>query len=525
MSTNKRRRVKVEKVVPTVLDLLQEGIPALSKGNSTIQSTAHVENIGHDVAAVIERPVDLPQELPFTVDGTETSPSRLLLLRGMKDGFTYQNETKVQNLVADCLNDALTLLDLSEDFLVEPEFAIFSYRPDIVVVRHSTLGIILVVKVKKPGAEVFTSHETGGQVYDYLLGNLLAGVSHPFAVLSTYNEMVIAHLNDDVSEEILRSNVENLGFDFPQTVLDLLQLTEEDEEKVQKTQQGSPASKLNRIFAHAERKSDQLSDGGYSDDEDYSRAVIYTQPFHGTDIMKALILAIRCGLESVARSQPRLIPMQGASADGTCVLVNEEGIVWTNLPSKIRFRYDPLPGKTTQKLYLWQDLGRGAKGRVFLACNSQGKACAVKFYVIDDNLYHRQESPKEARDEWRKTQMALKEEEAQNEKDYWLEVYGGKFRDQVRVMKWNKLWCLMMPYFDPLPFERRDQSLPAVENFLETCKSKGLRYRDEDLRWRHVGTRGDDVFVFDLGSLEKCENEGDFDIKGQIDRLRIKITN
>lgn len=32
MSTNKRRRVKVEKIVPTVLDLLQEGIPPTLQG-------------------------------------------------------------------------------------------------------------------------------------------------------------------------------------------------------------------------------------------------------------------------------------------------------------------------------------------------------------------------------------------------------------------------------------------------------------------------------------------------------------
>jgi len=82
-------------------------------------------------------------------------------MRGLKDGFTYQNETKVQNLVVDCLNDALTLLDLSEDFLVESEFSIFSYRPDVVVVSHSMLGVILVVEVKKPGVEVFTSHAPG----------------------------------------------------------------------------------------------------------------------------------------------------------------------------------------------------------------------------------------------------------------------------------------------------------------------------------------------------------------------------
>ena len=538
----------MENADPTVFDLLQEGVPALSKANATIQSTAHVENIGHDDAAVLEQAVDLPDELPFTVGGTETKSSDLLRLRGLKDGFTYQNETKVQNLVMRCLNDALTLLDLSEDFLVESEFAIFSYRPDIVVVSHSMLGIILVVEVKKPGAEVFTSHEPGGQVYDYLLGNLLAGVSHPFAVLTTYDEMVIAHLEDNVSKEILRSNVDNLGCDFPDEVLNLLQLTGGEKSE------GSPESKLNKVFECTGSSSEENSDG--SDDEDvdyeggddeggddeggddeggddedsdedenYKRAVVYTPTFHGTEIMKALILAIRCGLESVARSQPRTVPKQGASANGTCALVNEEGIVWTNLPSTIRFTYDQFPGSTTQKLYLWRDLGRGARGRVFLACNSQGKACAVKFYLIDDNLYHRQESPQEAREEWRKNQMVLKEAEARSEKEYWLDVHGKEFDGHVRVMKWNKLWCLMMPYFDPLAIERREHSLPAVEKFLEKCKRKGLRYRDEDLRWRHVGTRGNDVFVFDLGSLEKCENEGDFDIQGQIDLLRTKITD
>jgi hypothetical protein len=120
--------------------------------------------------------------------------------------------------------------------------------------------------------------------------------------------------------------------------------------------------------------------------------------------------------------------------------------------------------------------------------------------------------------------MALKKQEAETERDYWIHVNGDSFRDQVRVVQWNKLWCLMMPYFDPLANERREQSLPAVKKFLESCKSKGLRYCDEDLCWRHVGTRGNDVFVFDLGSLEKCEKEDGFDIQGQIDMLKGKIS-
>ena len=126
----------MEKVVPTVLDLLQEGIPALSQGNSALQSTAHVEDIGHDDAAVLEYPVDLPDGLPFTVDGTEKSPSRLLLLRGLKDGFTYQNETKVQNLVMDCLNDALTLLRRLQDATGGAVEA-FEYMPPVYLERYA----------------------------------------------------------------------------------------------------------------------------------------------------------------------------------------------------------------------------------------------------------------------------------------------------------------------------------------------------------------------------------------------------
>eukprot|EP00978_Attheya_sp_CCMP212_P022590 scaffold67607_cov30-Attheya_sp.AAC.1 len=80
-----------------------------------------------------------------------------------------------------------------------------------------------------------------------------------------------------------------------------------------------------------------------------------------------------------------------------------------------------------------------------------------------------------------------------------------------------------MPYFDQLPNDRREQNVPAVEAFLETCKDKELRYKDKDLRWRYVGARGSDIFVFDLGSLEKCDNEEDFDIKSQIDKLKQKL--
>mmetsp|Transcript_22005 Transcript_22005/g.36423 ORF Transcript_22005/g.36423 Transcript_22005/m.36423 type:complete len:128 (-) Transcript_22005:19-402(-) len=54
----------------------------------------------------------------------------------------------------------------------------------------------------------------------------------------------------------------------------------------------------------------EIEEEDYNDEDDeYNRAVIYFQPFRGKEIMKALLLAIRCGLESVARSQPRTVPL------------------------------------------------------------------------------------------------------------------------------------------------------------------------------------------------------------------------
>jgi hypothetical protein len=87
---------------------------------------------------------------------------------------------------------------------VRPEISLFSYRLDILVVMHKCIGIVLVVEVKKPGLEVFTSHSVAGQVYDHLVGMLVRGVSRPFVVLSSYDRMVIAHLDDGaMSKELL----------------------------------------------------------------------------------------------------------------------------------------------------------------------------------------------------------------------------------------------------------------------------------------------------------------------------------
>jgi len=123
-------------------------------------------------------------------------------------------------------------------------------------------------------------------------------------------------------------------------------------------------------------------------------------------------LAVRCAIESLNLSEEKDVPLNGGGATGACALVNETGLFWTNLPSAVKFDYYNFPASSSKLFYLWKDLGRGSKGRVFLACNSAGKACAAKFFLLDQTLLHRQEDFPEARKAERERQLATRKTKA-----------------------------------------------------------------------------------------------------------------
>ena len=562
---SKRRRTTNNSAVSSLGHLFQTAVPELSKRDEELQSSPHVYDTGHDSAAPFTEEIELTDQETYLFDGGQ-DPS--YLLRELHDQalefFNYQNETKVQNLVALCLKDALRSQGLFQHFGVENEFSIFSYRPDIIIVSHSLKGIILVIEVKKPGVEVFTSHEVAGQKYDYLIGKLLSGVSNnPIGVLTTYDEMCIAFLDDEgKSLDILKRNASNLGNDIDPAVLKAFGIDEDSPSPpsspptsghASDSRRPSPESKLNPVFAglnndgqedrkpsgktsddekppgssgqqveEMSEKVEEESDGGNDDEDDWNRSVFYTQTFGREVAMKALVLAIRCGLEAVAKSDPRNAPTNGASAPGTCAMVNEHGLVYTNIPEAIKFNYHGFPSANTKIMYLWRDIGRGSKGRVFLACNSSGRACAVKFFLIDYNTYHRRHDTSENRENWRQSQMITKKKEAEKEYAHWVNAYGGAFKDQVRVVRLNNLWCLMMPYFDQVSPNKRSSFLKVVRDHLEEFKASNLNYAIEDLRWRHVGVRDEGCFIFDLGSLES-RDASEIDVDASIDALREEI--
>jgi hypothetical protein len=126
-------------------------------------------------------------------------------------------------------------------------------------------------------------------------------------------------------------------------------------------------------------------------DPDWNRIVCYSQVFKPENKIQALVLAVRCGLEALSKSDAPVLPPHGASPSGACAVVNETGMVWKDLPSSknFAFDYETFPDPSTNTFYLWRHLGRGNTGQAFLACNSSGRACVAKFYLIDELASHR----------------------------------------------------------------------------------------------------------------------------------------
>ena len=523
--------------------LLESGIPGLQKGNVALQSSPHVYDTNHEPASITMEMNEICFPDPVLTVHDENDQSMLLLKLGRNDSFTYQTESEIQYLVMLALEDTLHTLGLQDLLGVKPEISVFAYRPDIIVVYHSMRGIILVVEVKKPGVEVFESHDVGGQVYDYLVGMLGTG-TRPFCLLTSYDESCIAYLNDGgISKGILDSVTSQLGSEIPETQA----LT-----NTGATDNGaptSPPSKLRSVLFRSkdvptdddtsdsedevvEPKEEETQDSGVSNimaDEDsdvdpsYEREVMYTRPFSGSNAMKGFILAVRCAIESLHVSEEKDVPLNGGGAVGACALVNESGLFWTNLPPTVKFDYYAFPPSSSKMFYLWKDLGRGSKGRVFLCCNSKGKACAAKFFLLDQSLLHRQGDSLEARIAERERQMNVRKASADLECSRWADAYNGEFSKQVRVVKLNNLWCLLMPYFDPVPQSERESVLPSVKATLSAFKEKkGLRYSDDDLRWRHLGMRDGKAYLFDLGSLE-ADDPKKPDVDHQIGQLRAKM--
>ena len=488
LANHKRKLSELDILTHTSIEeLVGSGLHFLQDTPSSAQKP-HEDEKRFATVTVDEGFVTLSDLDAFQVN-TRTTDNKLLSSHLMTAGtFSYENEAAVQNYVRGLIVDVVRSMLCEPSLQVYSEMSIFSLRPDLIVVMHPTLGLVLVVEVKNPGEVVFTSNHIAGQIYDYLKGKQRQGHATPFVVLTSFDKMAIARLDGGNKQKEYRDIVQT-------SVLQLKSSggTHIFEEVAPKQKTSSPEGKL--IIQDGEEEpwvpptpKDPVSIKPSANAEAGAGgvcvgAVCYSQIFQGVNVFKAFVLAIECGLQELqTKVSCRRLPFPNEKLKVDLPFVGKESFAWKTFEGEVN--YNESVSNYSKSFYLVEEIGVGNTGKVFLACDTSKRVCALKLYLEnpqDDKSF----DPKRRAEEKRERKMQA-QEKAQREKGLWDMLYP-QFRSIVFVLEVHGLAALKMPYFAPIPKAKRLDSevLQQIVNQLKKFVSKGLSYRE--VRWRHIG--------------------------------------
>jgi len=158
------------------------------------------------------------------------------------------------------------------------------------------------------------------------------------------------------------------------------------------------------------------------------------------------------------------------------------------------------------EIYLCYHLGSGSFGDCCLAATKDGRqCCVVKFFIKPQDTHL--------------TGHELAEEELKN----WGKIYK-TVKCHVGKLP-NSDGYLCMPYLRPIAPSDRQTLLDnkTVEKALNQFASSG--YVHNDVLWRHLGFRNEELFLCDLGSISQVREKGATTswIDGALSKLRDRV--
>ena len=439
---------------------------------------------------------------------------------------------------------------------------LLSLRPDLILVECSGAGIILVIVVQMPGGELFESTKIAGQVADYLMFQYRLGNPTPFVLLSSYREACLCCLQPDsvdppeeeepmnATQSSSSSSSDKFGayLDIVQEAADSLRDGKGDlaslAQEQQEDQPNQFPSRTKRAFDEPTKIPLSLNDSNTSGSSKKRKSavptittirprVFYSAPFALDNMMQGVSLAIICGLISIKgrRGKPSELWLeQGTSLDGLHPRVDRDGHTWAKVGGMtIDYMEPPLASQEKEQYLLVRETGYGKNGRVALAVDNYGTACALKFYLRDVDA--ERDSNGEARNKQREENLEETKEKVQEELGRWKKLQKKYFDvNHVGALVLNGENVLRMPLCAPVPKESRLLVLPAVKGMLIEFYDKGYGYKE--VRWRHVGCRrnpetanedsrhGLEIIVLDLDSLEPKDDTERSLIDSQIESLK-----
>jgi hypothetical protein len=212
-------------------------------------------------------------------------------------------------------------------------------------------------------------------------------------------------------------------------------------------------------------------------------------------VLQLIAKFLRLASDSYNKIDPRRIGKSIKSSCRVLDLCNSQRCSF----EKKTFEHDVVPGEylsSDRLIYLVASIGRGSHGDCCLGLSADGKKyCAVKFFL-------KIEGEREG-----DTPIAR----ARSELKSWENVYG-KVLPKCRVGELpNDGGYLCMPYLQPIPMNQRSKREGEVKEALIRF-AKTLKYKHNDVRWRHFGSWEGKLYMCDLGNIEKVEDDEGKDI-------------
>jgi hypothetical protein len=190
--------------------------------------------------------------------------------------------------------------------------------------------------------------------------------------------------------------------------------------------------------------------------------------------------------------------------------INSAGsITWTE-ESTAGLQFGDVPLHSSEKIFLWTELGRGAFGSCFLA-SLAGRAFALKVMFASAESISAgsivASSVAASPAAVSTTELSAEHERANIATIYhvrngWSAAVVALFDGSWAVTR-NRLPMLAMPLCRPLTVGERQSRLGDVQGALEMLAASGLVFclESNDFGWRHVMTLQNEVVFVDFGSL------------------------
>mmetsp|Transcript_13851 Transcript_13851/g.26076 ORF Transcript_13851/g.26076 Transcript_13851/m.26076 type:complete len:372 (-) Transcript_13851:1861-2976(-) len=361
------------------------------------------------------------------------------------------------------------------------------------------------------------------------------GHPNPFGALTCYNETYIVCLKNCNCSSVLTNLVEE---DYPHTKLEQIikklgpvscaalphSKVQDDFSITQSPVQEKDAATL---WNMDQKKASAGGSGVVTPPQQQSfkehscRECLRSQCFTPENLVTAFVSAILCSLDGYQKPHAINCLERGQDIHLEALCMDEDSYSWGMLKTICQ---GPLKMKShgccDSKLYLVDHLGTGATSKVYRALTEDGYDCVVKMYIKRLNDKKEQLTQAEFDDNGK---VAITKEF-----NAYIEIYGDELKDFVWTQTLYGLHCLVHPYFKHVEKSHR-QGLKSLLSerlklFLPKDSDQFYAFDESDQLWQHIGWFNGQLYLFDLGDLQRCPSqEADDKIRSHCDRLMSRL--